>query len=74
MAEMQYRNLGRSGLKVSALTLGTLWFGSKVDEKTAVDIVDKALAAGINCVDTADIYGFDGTSGFGDAVIRHMDD
>ena len=54
---MQYRRMGRSGLKVSALTLGTLWFGSKVDEITAVEIIDRALAAGINCVDTADIYG-----------------
>jgi aryl-alcohol dehydrogenase-like predicted oxidoreductase len=57
--EMQYRRMGRSGLKVSALTLGTLWFGSKVDEATAVEIVDRALDAGINCIDTADIYGKD---------------
>jgi aryl-alcohol dehydrogenase-like predicted oxidoreductase len=57
MPEMQYRRMGRSGLKVSAITLGTLWFGSKVDEATALQIVDRALAAGVNCVDTADIYG-----------------
>ncbi len=54
---MQYRRMGRSGLKVSALTLGTLWFGNKVDEPTAAKIIDRALAAGINCIDTADIYG-----------------
>ena len=54
---MQYRRMGKSGLKVSALTLGTLWFGSKVDESTARNIVDRALEAGINCLDTADIYG-----------------
>ena len=54
---MQYRRMGRSGLKLSAITLGTLWFGSKVDEATAVRIVDRALAAGVNCIDTADIYG-----------------
>ncbi len=41
------------------MTLGTLWFGSKVDEATARGIVDRALDAGINCVDTADIYGKD---------------
>jgi aryl-alcohol dehydrogenase-like predicted oxidoreductase len=59
VSEMQYRNMGRSGLKLSAITLGTLWFGSKVDEATASQIVDRALDAGINCVDTADIYGKD---------------
>ncbi len=59
MPEMQYRRMGKSGLKISALTLGTLWFGPKVDEGTARDIVDRALAAGVNCIDTADIYGKD---------------
>ena len=34
-SDMQYRRMGKSGLKVSAITLGTLWFGSKVDEATA---------------------------------------
>ncbi len=57
MTEMQYRQMGRSGLKLSALTLGTLWFGAKVDEATAHTIVDLALGAGINSLDTADIYG-----------------
>jgi len=57
--QMQYRNLGRSGLKVSVITLGSLWFGNKVDESTARRIVDRALAAGVNCIDTADIYGKD---------------
>jgi aryl-alcohol dehydrogenase-like predicted oxidoreductase len=55
--QMQYRNLGKSGLKLSTIALGTLWFGNKVDEPTAVRIVDRALEAGINCIDTADIYG-----------------
>ncbi len=59
MAEMRYKNMGRSGLKISALTLGTLWFGRKVDEAAARRIVDRALDAGVNCVDTADIYGKD---------------
>jgi aryl-alcohol dehydrogenase-like predicted oxidoreductase len=54
---MQYRGMGKSGLKVSAISLGTLWFGSKVDEVVAVRIIDRALAAGINYIDTADIYG-----------------
>ena len=56
---MQYRRMGGSGLKLSALSLGTLWFGSKVDEATSLQIIDRALAAGINCIDTADIYGKD---------------
>jgi len=59
MAEMRYKNMGRSGLKISALTLGTLWFGKKVDEAAARRIVDRALDAGVNCIDTADIYGKD---------------
>jgi 1-deoxyxylulose-5-phosphate synthase len=56
---MQYRRMGMSGLKLSAITLGTLWFGSKVDEPTSIKIVDRALEAGVNCIDTADIYGKD---------------
>ncbi len=51
--------MGKSGLRVSAIALGTLWFGSKVDEPTALRIVDRALDAGVNCLDTADIYGKD---------------
>jgi len=56
---MQYRRMGRSGLKLSAITLGTLWFGSKIDEATSIRIVHRALDAGVNCIDTADIYGKD---------------
>jgi aryl-alcohol dehydrogenase-like predicted oxidoreductase len=51
--------MGKSGLKVSVLSLGTLWFGNKIDEPTARGIVDRALDAGVNYVDTADIYGKD---------------
>jgi 1-deoxyxylulose-5-phosphate synthase len=57
---MEYRRMGKSGLKLSALTLGTLWFGSKVDEAASIRIIDAALDAGVNCIDTADIYGKDG--------------
>ncbi|MCX8032247.1 MAG: aldo/keto reductase [Thermoleophilia bacterium] len=56
---MEYRRLGRSGLNVSVISLGTLWFGSKVDERTAREIISRALDAGVNCIDTADIYGKD---------------
>jgi aryl-alcohol dehydrogenase-like predicted oxidoreductase len=69
---MQYRNLGGAGVKVSSLCLGAMTFGEadaksfmhKVgsDEATAHAVLDRALAAGINFVDTADVYGQDGLS------------
>ena len=69
---MKYRNLGAAGVKVSTLCLGGMTFGEadeksfmhKVgsDEATAHAVLDRALAAGINFVDTADVYGQDGLS------------
>lgn len=53
---MQYRNLGRSGLKVSAIGLGTNQFGGKVDQAGVNEIIDGALDLGINLIDTADVY------------------
>ena len=53
---MQYRSLGRSGLKVSPLCLGTMMFGAQTDEKTAARITDRALEQGINFIDTANVY------------------
>ena len=53
---MQYRNLGSSGLKVSAVGLGTNQFGGKVDLETAKDILAAAMDAGVNLIDTADVY------------------
>lgn len=53
---MRYRNLGSSGLKVSAIGLGTNQFGGKVDLETTKDIIAAALEAGVNFIDTADIY------------------
>ena len=53
---MQYRNLGSSGLKVSAIGLGTNQFGGKVDLETTKNIIAAALEAGVNFIDTADIY------------------
>jgi aryl-alcohol dehydrogenase-like predicted oxidoreductase len=58
---MEYRNLGRSGLKVSPLCLGTMMFGGATDEATAVRIIDRARAQGVNFLDTADVYN-DGAS------------
>jgi len=53
---MQYRNLGRSGLKVSPLCLGTMMFGGQTDEPTSDRIIGKARGAGVNFIDTADAY------------------
>jgi aryl-alcohol dehydrogenase-like predicted oxidoreductase len=53
---MDYRVLGRSGLKVSALCLGTMTFGEQNSETEAHDQLDRALAAGINFIDTAEMY------------------
>jgi aryl-alcohol dehydrogenase-like predicted oxidoreductase len=54
---MQYTSLGRSGLQVSRLALGTMNFGELTDEAASFDIMDAALEAGINFFDTADVYG-----------------
>ena len=53
---MEYRTLGRRGLKVSALSLGCMAFGNQADEKESFLIIEKALDAGINLVDTANVY------------------
>lgn len=54
---MQYRQLGRSGLTVSAYGLGCIQFGRKVDFETAHAIVEEALEAGVTYLDTANSYG-----------------
>lgn len=69
---MEYRNLGRSGLKVSSLCLGGMTFGEadensmmhnvSTPEAHAHEIIDRALDGGINFIDTADVYGQDGLS------------
>ncbi len=53
---MQYRRMGRSGLKVSEICLGTMTFGQGADEQEAQRMVDLALDAGVNFFDTADGY------------------
>ena len=53
---MEYRGLGRSGLKVSPLCLGSMMFGGATDEATAHRIVARAKDQGVNFVDTADAY------------------
>ncbi len=53
---MQYRQLGRSGLKISPICLGTMMFGGPTDEATSSRIVAKAREAGVNFIDSADAY------------------
>jgi len=53
---MIYRHLGRSGLQVSALGLGTNAFGKRADRETSIRIVHQALDSGIQFIDTANIY------------------
>ncbi|HXB38154.1 MAG TPA: aldo/keto reductase [Acidimicrobiales bacterium] len=57
---MEYRTLGRTGIKVSPLCLGAMMFGSfgNTDHDDSIRIIHAALDAGINFVDTADIYSF----------------
>jgi hypothetical protein len=53
---MQYRPLGRSGVRVSALCLGTMMFGDRTSEAESNEIVAAGRDAGINFIDTADVY------------------
>src|SRR3984885_2515555 len=53
---MEHSRLGRTGLQVSKLCLGTMTFGLQCDEPTSVSILDHAAAAGIDFIDTSDVY------------------
>lgn len=66
---MQYRSLGRTGLKVSQLCLGTMNFGPKTPEKDSFGIMDQALEAGVNFFDTANVYGGKAGKGVTEEII-----
>jgi aryl-alcohol dehydrogenase-like predicted oxidoreductase len=53
---MDYRYLGRTGLKVSELCLGAMTFGRETSEADSLAIMDRFAAAGGNFIDTADVY------------------
>lgn len=53
---MEYRKMGRTGLKVSAFCLGTMTFGKQIDEAESLRIVARAIDAGITFIDAADMY------------------
>ena len=66
---MKYQNLGRSGLKVSHLCLGTMNFGPETPEGESFSIMDQALELGINFFDTANVYGRARGKGFTEQII-----
>ncbi|MFI5637962.1 aldo/keto reductase [Streptomyces goshikiensis] len=66
---MKYTQLGRTGLKVSRLVLGTMNFGPLTGESESHAIMDSALDAGINYFDTANVYGWGGDKGRTEEII-----
>jgi len=71
---VQLKRLGRTGLKVTEICMGTMTFGNQAPEETAHAILDRALEAGVNFIDTADIYPIPGavkTAGRTEEVIGH---
>src|SRR5581483_8594679 len=68
---MEYTHLGRSGLRVSRLCLGTMNFGVATDIVESHDIMDRAHEHGINFFDTANVYGLDENRGLTENIIGH---
>jgi NDP-hexose C3-ketoreductase / dTDP-4-oxo-2-deoxy-alpha-D-pentos-2-ene 2,3-reductase len=66
---MEYTQLGRTGLKVSRLCLGTMNFGPKTTEEDSFAIMDKALELGINFFDTANTYGWKLGEGWTEQIV-----
>src|SRR4029079_9352771 len=64
-----YRNLGRTALKVSPLCLGTMNFGPETTEPDSYAIMDKALELGINFFDSANVYGWKRGEGITEQII-----
>lgn len=66
---MEYKHLGRTGLSVSKLCLGTMNFGPYTNEEDSFRIMDKALELGINFFDTANVYGWKTGEGVTEKII-----
>ncbi len=66
---MQYVHLGRSGMKVSRLCLGTMNFGPETSEADSFAIMDRALELGINFLDTANVYGWKVGEGWTEQIV-----
>lgn len=68
---MQYTQLGRTGLKVSRLCLGTMNFGPLTTEADSFAIMDKAMEVGLNFFDTANVYGRKMGEGVTEQIVGH---
>jgi aryl-alcohol dehydrogenase-like predicted oxidoreductase len=66
---MKYGELGRSGMNVSKICLGTMHFGPKATEEESHAILDKALSMGITFIDTANVYGGETARGRSEEII-----
>src|SRR2546423_6378024 len=66
---MDYPHLGRSGLRVSRLVLGTMNFGPKTEERDSHQIMDRALEHGINFFDSANVYGWKQGEGITEQIV-----
>ena len=66
---VQHRRLGKHGVLVSNLCLGTMNFGWHTSEEDSFKIMDRALELGINFFDTADVYGWDVEHGYTEEII-----
>ena len=66
---MEHIKLGRTGLKVSRLCLGTMNFGPETEESEAFAIMDRALEHGINFFDTANVYGWKVGEGLTEQIV-----
>jgi len=66
---MQYVHLGRSGMKVSRLCLGTMNFGPETSEADSFAIMDRALDLGLNFFDTANVYGWKLGEGWTEQIV-----
>jgi aryl-alcohol dehydrogenase-like predicted oxidoreductase len=66
---MQYTNLGRTGLKVSRLCLGTMNFGPRATEEESFALMDLALESGVQFFDTADVYGWKDYEGYTERIV-----
>ncbi len=66
---MRYKNLGRTGMRVSSLCLGCMNFGDKTDQAESVHIMHAAIDAGINFFDTANVYGPKKEKGISEQIV-----
>lgn len=66
---MEYKQLGKSGLRVSRIALGTMNFGPVLNREDSFRVLDTAFEAGINLIDTADQYGGPGAEGSTEVIV-----